>query len=195
MRRVCHLMLVMLITPLLLSADSFVSYHFTAHLSPSTEVPVVTDRQVVGEAHIGIHVTRDDDGAIVSGYVDFDVSYYLGQEEELRAMHIHRAPAGVAGGVVIGSPFGPSFVDGPGSNRLFRQREVDDDAVKEAIEGILADPSGYYLNIHSVSHGAGLLRGQLRRSDRHVLDWVHELSSDIRDNTIRTLRAMGFFIE
>ena len=113
MRKVCHLMFVVLITPLLLSADTFVSDHFTAYLSPSTEVPVVTDRQVVGEAHIGIHVTRDDDGAIVSGYVDFDVSYYLGQEEELRAMHIHRAPAGVAGGVVIGSPFGPFFCGRP----------------------------------------------------------------------------------
>ena len=32
MRRVCYLMLAVLITPLLLSADSFVSYHFTAHL-------------------------------------------------------------------------------------------------------------------------------------------------------------------
>ena len=166
-------------------------------ISPSTEVPVVTDRQVVGEAHIGIHVTRDDDGAIVSGYVDFDVSYYLGQEEELRAMHIHKAPAGVAGGVVIGSPFGPSFLDGPGSNRLFRQRVVmaDDESMKEAIEGILVDPSGYYVNIHSVSHGAGLLRGQLRNSEGNVLDWVHELSAEILNNTKRILRAMGFFIE
>ena len=187
-------MFAVLITPLLLSADTFMSDHFTAYLSPSTEVPVVTDRQAVGEAHIGIHVTRDDDGAIVSGYVDFDVSYYLGQEEELRAMHIHRAPAGVAGGVVIGSPFGSSFVDGPGSNRLFRQREVDNDTVKDAIEGILADPSGYYLNIHSVSHGAGLIRGQLHRSDRFVLDWVHKLGTDIHTNTVRILQALGFAV-
>ncbi len=194
MRRVGYLMFAVLITPLLLSADSFVSSHFTAHLSPSREVPAVTDRQAVGEAHIGIHVTRDDDGAIVSGYVDFDISYYLGQEEELRAMHIHKAPAGVAGGVVIGSPFGPSFLDGPGSNRLFRQRIAEDDAVKEAIEGILADPSGYYVNIHSVSHRGGLIRGQLRYTEQHVLNWVHQLSSEISDNIIRILRTLGIFV-
>ena len=71
----------------------------------------------------------------------------------LRAAHIHEAPAGAPGGIVQelvapgqGKRTGPSrdCVRNPG---LARQ--------------ILADPAGYYVNVHNRKFPAGALRGQL----------------------------------
>ena len=94
---------------------------------------------------------------VTSAIVDFHVSWRAGQAEELRAMHIHQGAAGANGPVVVNSDLGaqPAATGGV----IFRQTKVMD---AEVVEEIMANPGGFYVNIHSVSSGRGIVRGQLR---------------------------------
>jgi hypothetical protein len=66
------------------------------------------------------------------------------------AAHIHEAPAGSAGPVVVG-------LTAPASGM-----SKDCVAISEALaREIIADPSEYYVNVHNAQFPAGALRGQL----------------------------------
>lgn len=70
----------------------------------------------------------------------------------LAAAHIHIAPAGSPGPVVI--PMPPSGPTG-GSGCVTVERDL--------IVAILKHPSDYYFNVHNADFPAGALRGQLTR--------------------------------
>jgi hypothetical protein len=100
----------------------------------------------------------DPDG---SGTADLRVNPGLGQvcvELVVRdivaatASHIHKAPAGASGPVVV-TLAPPS--DGTSSGCYAVERALARD--------ILQDPSQYYVNVHNSEYPAGALRGQLSR--------------------------------
>ena len=137
----------------------------TAPLSPSSENPPVEDASMAGQAAVLIHMTRNASGDLTRAVVDFHITASTEQAETLRAMHIHRGARGSNGGVVVNAGFGPPLDVEPGPVSLFRQMILTDDADLDAVEEILANPGGFYVNIHSVSNPPGITRGQLMRSD------------------------------
>ena len=68
------------------------------------------------------------------------------------AAHLHRGRAGVAGPPVV--PF-----DAPSSGASDGCVSVD----KAMAAAVIADPAGYYVNIHNADYPAGAIRGQLKR--------------------------------
>ncbi|HJU72906.1 MAG TPA: CHRD domain-containing protein [Gemmatimonadaceae bacterium] len=70
------------------------------------------------------------------------------------AAHIHRAPVGVRGGIVVGltPPNASGIVAGCASNQ-------NPDLLKE----IILDPAAFYVNVHTTDFPAGAVRGQLGR--------------------------------
>ena len=68
------------------------------------------------------------------------------------AAHIHVAPPGVAGPVVV--PLAAP-VEGSSSGCAT--------VAKELVKAILLDPENYYVNVHNVDFPAGAIRGQLSR--------------------------------
>lgn len=66
------------------------------------------------------------------------------------ASHIHTGAAGTTGAVLV--PFGASFA-----------RSGCTTSTKETINAILANPSGYYVNVHNASYPGGAIRGQLKK--------------------------------
>ncbi|MBI1353663.1 MAG: CHRD domain-containing protein [Acidobacteria bacterium] len=163
------------------SATEF--HHFTAIMSPSAENPVISDKTGAGEAAIGIRLERGADGAITDAVIDFDIQLYLGQAEQLVAMHIHRAGPGANGPIVISSgglDFSTPAIDAEaGDLRIFKQRLASmDPTVLEAVAGILANPGGYYVNIHSTSKRSGLIRGQLQNSPETLISMATQQGAD-----------------
>lgn len=69
------------------------------------------------------------------------------------AAHIHLAPAGTAGGVVVtlSAPDANGWASGCTS------------ASQELIKDIQQSPADYYVNVHNAVYPAGALRGQLSR--------------------------------
>jgi CHRD domain-containing protein len=65
--------------------------------------------------------------------------------------HIHKGAAGVSGPVVV--PFVPPGADGNSSGCTQSQTALIDD--------IVANPAGYYVNVHTREHPGGAIRSQL----------------------------------
>ncbi|WP_265530097.1 CHRD domain-containing protein [Sphingomicrobium marinum] len=70
--------------------------------------------------------------------------------------HIHEAPAGSSGGVVVG--LAAPNADGASMGCTM----VDQNLIKE----IRKNPADYYINIHNAEYPAGAVRGQLRKKNR-----------------------------
>ena len=109
-------------------------------LSGAREVPTPGDPDGTGAARLRVNPGQ---GRIC--YV-LEVSGI----EPARAAHIHEAPAGVAGPVVV-----PLVPPTTGSSQACAQ--VDRDLARD----ILRNPEDYYVNVHNAPFPGGALRGQL----------------------------------
>jgi hypothetical protein len=74
---------------------------------------------------------------------------------QITAAHIHKAAAGVAGGVVV--PLFPPLPDETGTSSGCVTAERD------LILDIIQHPEEYYVNVHNADFPAGALRGQLAK--------------------------------
>jgi hypothetical protein len=163
--------------PLTVSADTFEVHYFQASLSTAAEAPnPVTASQASGSSLVRIHIRRSGDepvGTILQAIVDFDTTITVVQEQALSNMHIHVGAIGVSGGVVIDSRFNQGTpgltipVEAGGTARIIRQFVVEESNANgiATVESILDNPQGFYVNVHSSAHPAGIARGQMHPVD------------------------------
>jgi hypothetical protein len=128
-------------------SDAATQCVFTTQLRAENEVPHVSTSEAFGHSQIKI---RNDDT------IEWNTHIVNPAGENFVAGHVHRAPAGVAGGVVV---------------PLFASAGVTDlqinDTGEKGIDGALADdicanPQSYYVNYHTnPGFPAGAIRGQL----------------------------------
>lgn len=135
---------------------------FTVPLSPSNEVPAITnaDASASGTAVIGLTVTKDNDGNITSATANFQISVNgFPAGTRVTDAHIHGAPAGSNGGVQVnvGLASGELVVtNGSGS---ITKNGINVPADRAA--AILANRAGFYFNVHTALNPDGAIRGQL----------------------------------
>ena len=70
------------------------------------------------------------------------------------ASHIHHAPAGIRGGIVV-------FLSPPGASGTANGCATDQD--REVLQEILVRPEDFYVNVHTSEYPAGAVRAQLER--------------------------------
>jgi hypothetical protein len=160
MKNSMFVVLLVCLLPAMLLADTTEVVLYRAILSPTNEVPVVTNANITGEGTMLLKLIRDNDGNLTRAYVDFLVNFHTAEERIFTAMHIHRGGAHVSGPVVLDSVFGER-VTVTGDGRIWRQVTVESASGLETVEAILANHAGYYLNLHTTTHGPGIFRGQL----------------------------------
>jgi len=117
--------------------------YFMVPLAGATEIPGPGDPNGMGMAHLVL----DPSAATVCYALE------TAQIDEPTAGHIHEAPEGGAGSVVV-ALFGDAADASSGCAS----------ADAEIIEAIIADPASYYVNIHNAAFPAGAIRGQLQQA-------------------------------
>lgn len=90
------------------------------------------------------------------GSLEYQVSILNQAGEMLRAAHIHHAPAGVPGPIVV-----PLFT-GPTTDTAHLRLDGEVPVSAALAEDLCAHPEQYYVNFHTVQYPAGAIRGQLR---------------------------------
>ncbi|MEK6320669.1 MAG: CHRD domain-containing protein [Acidobacteriota bacterium] len=129
---------------------------FTAQLLASNEVPPVSNADL--NAFGSVTVTVDT----ATNLYRFDWSVGGVAASSIILSHIHEAPAGVNGPVRVDSLISPATaIAVVGGNAAFSRSGLSGPA--DVTTRILANPAGFYFNIHSNLNPGGVVRGQLVR--------------------------------
>lgn len=130
---------------------------FSAQLSAANEVlPPVTnaDLNAFGSVIVSLDTT--------SNTANFDWSVNGAAASAIILSHIHEGAAGVNGPVRVDSGITPgTAVPVNGGSAVFSRSAIATTATQ--IQAIIANPAGFYFNIHSNLNPGGIVRGQLIR--------------------------------
>ena len=104
------------------------------------------------KGHTQIKVRND-------GKIEFKTQIVNKNSETFVAGHIHQAPVGVAGPIVVPLFVSPSPAT---SARHIKQHGVATPNAGTTGAALCANPSAYYVNYHTTAFPGGAIRGQLR---------------------------------
>jgi hypothetical protein len=137
---------------------------FTANLSAAQETGAVGggEQNGTGTATVTLTPSRDAAGAITGGTFQFQFNVSaLTSATVITLAHIHRGAAGVAGPVVVDSQLSAATgIATPLGTASFDRSNLTATASTIPAE-IVANPAGFYFNVHSSANPAGVVRGQL----------------------------------
>lgn len=138
------------------------SQTFTAALSTASEVPPIGNDEAGGSgtATITFNLTKDDLGYIASASMDVTVSVTgFPAGTALTGAHIHPGVAGSNGGVFVSLGLSAGEVTFPTGAGSFTRTRIA--VTVDQANAILANPGGFYFNIHTARNPDGVARGQL----------------------------------
>ena len=166
-------------------ADTAQSYPFLTQMLPGNEVPAVSDTSS-GNAVVWVHVVRDSGGNIISGSVDFNINCkFSSSSKSVVGLHIHNAPAGTSGAIVIPTDVNASSnsitIDSSGKATASKQVQFPQNpsVTVATIADLLVNPQNYYLNVHTDDHPGGDMRGQLLPAEQKVLMGLMKASNEV----------------
>lgn len=139
---------------------------FTANMRATNETSAVTGPESAGTgaATVTINVTRDSANNITGGTVDMNFQVLnLPTTTNIILAHIHVGPAAVAGPVVVDTGLRPTAPMPVAGNGTLQFNVTGVTASVDLLNQIIANPAGYYFNVHSQQHAGGVVRGQLTR--------------------------------
>ena len=207
MRRAIFLLAVLSLAGVtVLLADTAETIPFLTTLMPSNETPPINDTSV-GNVIVWVHVIRDAAGNITSGSVDFDVACKFSGAVTVSGLHIHKAPAGTAGGIVIPTDVNGTdksiAIDASGVSKVLKQVQFPQATLNPPldaalIQDLLNNPQSYYANIHTTDHPGGAMRGQLLKADMKVVMGLMNANNEVPPTgvsatgvaTVTVLRAL-----
>ena len=138
---------------------------FTANLLTANEVPPIANEETGGSASatITFALTNDSAGHVTAASMDVSVTATgFPNGTALTKAHIHPGAAGANGGVFVNVGLVDGEVTFPSGSGSFTKRGIA--LTVDQANTILANPSGYYLNIHTARNPDGVARGQLTRA-------------------------------
>jgi hypothetical protein len=147
------------------SSASSAPVFFSAILRPANEVPPIANAEQAGHGAVQVQfdLTRNTAGTVTAATVTFYFQlegYPAGTT--IVGAHIHPAPAGVNGPVIISTGLASAnTVTVPTGSGEFVFRNVFADPA--VVQQIINNPAAYYFNVHSPSNPGGFSRGQLVR--------------------------------
>jgi uncharacterized protein (TIGR03437 family) len=148
-------------------SQSAETLYYLGDMRGANENPAVPTTSY-GSAVLVAHIVKDAAGKVVSGTVDFNVTGQFSEAYTVTGLHIHSGAAGVNGPVTVDS--GLSAANNlpvvAGRTLIQRSGQVNNAAAIATIEGMLANPGNYYVNLHTTVNPGGMFRGQLYLAER-----------------------------
>jgi hypothetical protein len=141
---------------------------FTASMTAAQETTAVTGAEAAatGTATITFNLTRDTAGTITAGTANFTATVSnMPQGSTLILAHIHTGVAGVSGGVLVNTGLSAATGIAIGANGTGTLTFNNVALTVDQINNIIANPAGFYFNVHSTLHPSGVVRGQLVRQN------------------------------
>lgn len=138
---------------------------FTAVLLPANEVPAINGAEANGSgtANLALNLTRDPAGTITAATLDVTVTVTgFPAGTALTGAHIHPGVAGVNGGIAVSFGLAPGEITFAAGSGSFSRTAIAMTA--DQANSILANPAGFYVNIHTANNPGGVARGQLVRA-------------------------------
>jgi CHRD domain len=135
---------------------------FTASLSPANEVPPVTNGEVgvTGTANITLNVTKDGSGNITAASAIFAVTVGgFPAGSTINIAHIHEGATTCVCPVVVSTTIVPGEVTITNGLASFTKTVAITDVT--IAQRMIANPGGFYFNIHTVANPSGVARGIL----------------------------------
>jgi hypothetical protein len=139
---------------------------FTADLLASNEVPPTAgaEANARGVATITFNLVRDAGGNLSSATATFEVTLSgFPSTSQINIAHIHPGRAGISGPVLVSTTLaaGEVTLSSTGTGQ-FTKTNVP--LTVTNAQAIMADPAGYYFNVHTAANPTGAIRGQLTRT-------------------------------
>jgi len=129
----------------------------------SSNVPNAIGDNSLGGGQVQFRVDRNAGGVATKAYVTYRVNWRFEGQQSVNNLHIHRGVAGTGGRVVIPSGLAPPRMTNPqGAGNFTNVVEIDSADQLAVVEEILADPAGFYVNVHTAANRGGHIRGQLQ---------------------------------
>ncbi len=158
-------------------------------LSPLNENPPIANLNATGGMLVTIDVTRNSAGTITSARMNFLGSIAFPGAVTITGLHIHEGDSRTNGPVVfntgISAANGPVFTDGSGIiNRDVATVNLD------ALARLIANPAGWYVNLHTTVNPGGAIRAQITRLSENLAITV-PINSANEVPPITTLNAFG----
>ena len=135
---------------------------FKLRLKPSQETPRIKGLRADAVGSVTFDLERSSSGAITSGEVIFYFNYAFPGPVTITGLHIHQAPKGVAGPIVVSSGVA-TFTDADGSGNI---TTVVSGVSPTLLQAILDSPRGYYVNLHTSVYPGGALREQMHNPQK-----------------------------
>jgi hypothetical protein len=141
---------------------------FTAQLSALNEVPALAANNAEiggrGTATVTFNVTRDAAGNITAGTVDVSATFTgFPPGTSVSLAHIHRGDSATGGAVVIGTVPSAGEVTMPNGTGSYVHGGFPIGPPVDIANEVIANPAGFYFNVHTPTNPGGALRGQLVR--------------------------------
>ena len=138
---------------------------FTAQLLPANELGNINGGETSGSgtATMTMIVTRDASGSLTSANMTFNETMTgFPSTTNVILAHIHVGTSSVNGGIVWNT--GVASGDVPLTNGAggFQKLNVNVPDLNTANQ-IIANPAGFYFNVHTTANPGGVMRGQLVR--------------------------------
>jgi uncharacterized protein (TIGR03437 family) len=134
-------------------------------MDPDQEIPFVTGLSADATATVTVYSSRNAAGAVNSATVVFDVTHEFPGSTTFTGLHIHSGAPGIAGPVVINTGIGgtATVTDADGAGNIYRAVDVSPltPTALAAVQGLFANPTAYYVNLHTTVNPGGAVRGVL----------------------------------
>lgn len=138
----------------------------TVAMTTAQEVnpPVPLPANASGTGTITINpVRRPTTGEVIGGSVTFTVQHELPANSTIVGLHIHEQVAGQNGLIVIDTRITAAnpVPTASGRGTISLEAAIITAAQLGALQRLIANPAGFYINLHTSANTAGVIRGQL----------------------------------